>query len=90
VSTVRLPTTDNIANLLQSVDCDAAAVLLSKMYVSDVMGGAPIDLVKASVHERMQGIAKTLGDQVKVTVSGRVNVIPAQLTRYVKSQARDP
>ena len=80
---MRLPATDNIANLLQAVDCDAAAVLLSKMYVSDVMGGAPIDSVKASVHERMQGIAKTFGDQVKVTVSGRVNVIPAQLTRYI-------
>ena len=41
VSTVRLPVTDNVANLLQCVDVDTAAVLFGKQYVCDVMDGLP-------------------------------------------------
>lgn len=79
-STARLPVTKNTADMLQSVDVATLGVLLAKEAVVEVReGSASVEHAKQDLSLRLQNIARTWSDQVKIGVTGRTSIMPTQL-----------
>ena len=80
-STHRVSVTGNTAQLLSTVDVGVVGVLLAKEAVVEVReGSATREEARMELNGRLQNIAQTWSDQVRVTASGRMATLPTQLS----------